>query len=126
MLASGTILRLVDAAADLLTDHELPWVALTVWGFDDAPVSWGTHEHFAHHGAPENDYTLLLLPGGRCAVLYALSAEDAYKPPSREERAAAKRDGKRKRRGADASWPHTALATEIRNDSAAAPRDGEC
>jgi len=51
------------------------WAAVHVWGFQDAPVSW----HGAVHGhgpmlGGENDYTVLLLPGGQY-VLYVAAGE---------------------------------------------------
>lgn len=51
------------------------WAAVHVWGFQDAPVSW----HGAMHGhgpmlGGENDYTVLLLPGGQY-VLYVAAGE---------------------------------------------------
>lgn len=79
MLAPAAVHSLLTQAAALVERGELAWAALTVWGFVDAPVSWGLKEHqFALTGA-ENDYTVVLLPGGRCLLRLAASGrtEDA-------------------------------------------------
>ena len=55
----------------------MPWAALSVWGFADAPVSWGLREHGHDHRGSENDYSVIVLPaaaegaGVRFALLLA-------------------------------------------------------
>ena len=75
MLASGAVRQLLMQAADLVAHGKVPWAALTVWGFADAPVSWGLEEHHFGHGGAENDYTLVLLPAGRWLLRSALRGE---------------------------------------------------
>ena len=71
MLAPSVVRGLLMQAVALVERGALPWAALTVWGFADAPVSWGLQEHrFTLQGA-ENDYVVVVLPGGRCVLRYA-------------------------------------------------------
>ena len=71
MLAPSVVRGLLMRAVALVERGALPWAALTVWGFADAPVSWGLQEHrFTLQGA-ENDYVVVVLPGGRCVLRYA-------------------------------------------------------
>mmetsp|Transcript_44840 Transcript_44840/g.104750 ORF Transcript_44840/g.104750 Transcript_44840/m.104750 type:complete len:140 (+) Transcript_44840:159-578(+) len=91
MLSSGLVHGLLHEAADLVARGAVPWAALTVWGFSDAPVSWGVAEHEHHHDGAENDYSIFLLPrsgvgggvecGVRCVVVYAIHDGDAFHPP---------------------------------------------
>jgi len=42
-------------------DKILPWACLSVWGFEDSPVSWNHCEHsFLYSG--ENDYSFFIFP----------------------------------------------------------------
>ena len=82
MLGSASVLALLDDAGALLERLRLPWAVLCVWGFSDAPVSWGLHEHACHASGAENDFVVVLLPGGRRVLHYAISGEDAFKPPA--------------------------------------------
>ena len=71
MLAPSVVRGLLMQAVALVERGAVPWAALTVWGFADAPVSWGLQEHrFTLQGA-ENDYVVVVLPGGRCVLRYA-------------------------------------------------------
>lgn len=81
LVGQSTVRRLLAQASALVEAGALPWAALTVWGFCDAPISWGLCEHDAHHGNPENDYTVLLLPRGRRVIFYAVASADGFRPP---------------------------------------------
>jgi hypothetical protein len=64
MIAPSRVAAVLAAADAAVTSGAVPWVALTVWGFQDAPVSWAQSEHgFAEGG--ENHYTYVVGPGGR-------------------------------------------------------------
>jgi hypothetical protein len=82
MLGSASVLALLDEAAALLERLHLTWAVVCVWGFSDAPVSWGLHEHARHASGAENDFVVVLLPGGRRVLHYCISSEDAFKPPA--------------------------------------------
>ena len=71
LLGEAAVWRLVAAATAAIESGEVPWAVLTVWGFADAPVSWGLEEHTATLGGAENDYVVVVLPGGRCLRRYA-------------------------------------------------------
>ncbi len=54
-----------------------PFAILSVQGFEDSPVSWGTKEHgYATSG--ENGYTFIVLPGQEYWYYLALGPNDAY------------------------------------------------
>lgn len=70
-------LQPIPNATPLSLHTQLPWAALTLWGFCEAPVSWGMNEHaYAFDGA-ENDLTVLLLKGGRHILFRAVGRSDA-------------------------------------------------
>ena len=79
LLGEAAVWRLVAAATAAIESGEVPWAVLTVWGFADAPVSWGLSEHAC---GSENDFTLLLLPGSQPRVMYSVSRDAAFRPPS--------------------------------------------
>ncbi|KAM9844874.1 ribonuclease P protein subunit p40 [Aulostomus maculatus] len=56
-----------------------PWVALTVHGFSDSPVTWGSREHGALRGG-EHFYTLLLFPDHTYRLHLATGAHDNCPP----------------------------------------------
>jgi hypothetical protein len=80
MVPVDVVRRLLEQGETLIQEHGLPWVSLTVWGFCDAPVTWGLCEQEPDHTCPHNDYTVLLLPQGRRVVFYTVSARGGYKP----------------------------------------------
>ena len=71
MLAPSAVHGLLMEAVAMVERGDVPWAALTVWGFADAPVSWGLQEHRFTLGGAENDYVVVVLPGGRCLLRYA-------------------------------------------------------
>lgn len=56
-----------------------PWLALTVHGFQDSPVSWGTSEHGFLSGG-ENFYTLVLFQNLDYWICMATGSHDACPP----------------------------------------------
>jgi hypothetical protein len=55
----------------------IPWIGVTVWGFEDAPLSWGDNQHhFLLSG--ENDYTFVLLPQSDYLLFIALGTYDTF------------------------------------------------
>ena len=71
MLAPSAVHGLLTQAVALVERGAVPWAALSVWGFADAPVSWGLQEHRFTLGGAENDYVVVVLPGGRCVLRHA-------------------------------------------------------
>jgi hypothetical protein len=53
------------------------WIAFSVWGFRDSPVSWCKHEH-GHFVSGENDYTFVLWPDKMYLLYQALGTHDNY------------------------------------------------
>ena len=66
------------AAAGRAASPLLPFVIVTVWGFVDAPVSWGTQEHgFLNSG--DNSYSYVLFPDdGRYWLYTAVGPHDMF------------------------------------------------
>ncbi|CAG8786909.1 5735_t:CDS:2, partial [Racocetra persica] len=62
---------------DQFKSSNIPWVALSVWGFKDSPISWKKHEH-GHFMSGENHYSFLLWPDGEYILYQALGAYDSY------------------------------------------------
>lgn len=55
------------------------WAALTVHGFADAPVSWGTNEHGVLKGG-DNFYSLLMFQDDTYLLYLAAGAHDSCPP----------------------------------------------
>jgi len=71
-----TILRILGQML-VQTPQTDDWLSMTVYGFQDAPLSWGTCEHrFLQTG--ENNYTVLLLPTAKKVLLYEVMSKDEY------------------------------------------------
>ncbi len=52
-----------------------PWVAVTVWGFEDTPVSWRTNEH-GYCQSGDNHYTVVMFRTGHFWYLNMLGSHD--------------------------------------------------
>ncbi|KAK9830976.1 hypothetical protein WJX81_004532 [Elliptochloris bilobata] len=79
LLASDSVERMIGACRRLLAARACPWAAVSVWGFEDAPVSWGGAEHGRSAlGGGENDYHVLLLLGEQYALFVAAGAADGF------------------------------------------------
>ncbi|KXZ49674.1 hypothetical protein GPECTOR_20g531 [Gonium pectorale] len=77
MLSQGQVRSALHAASALVGEGRLPWAAVHVWGFADAPVAWAGLEHgAAWGGAGESGYTAVLLPGGDYCVFRPLGPHE--------------------------------------------------
>jgi ribonuclease P/MRP protein subunit RPP40 len=61
VIASSRILCEFKKFLALVNEGELPWCCFSVWGFEDAPISWKNLEH-SYYETGENDYVFFLLP----------------------------------------------------------------
>ncbi|GLD91968.1 hypothetical protein PINS_up000501 [Pythium insidiosum] len=106
LIAPGFVQRIVDEARDAVKRGAIPWAALTVWGFQDAMVSWQqepaqAQRHRREKRRPEkskkaedaapalvnrehgfmvngdNQFTFLVLPNDEYFVLQSLGPQDA-------------------------------------------------
>eukprot|EP01112_Ceratiomyxa_fruticulosa_P012053 TRINITY_DN3319_c0_g1_i1.p1 TRINITY_DN3319_c0_g1~~TRINITY_DN3319_c0_g1_i1.p1 ORF type:complete len:385 (-),score=66.01 TRINITY_DN3319_c0_g1_i1:87-1241(-) len=67
----------VDTLRVFVSKRDFDWGLLTVWGFDDAPLSWGTCEHgFLQSG--ENNYTFVVLPNDQYCFFSAGGNYDSF------------------------------------------------
>ena len=60
---------------ELVKSSSIPWVAVTVWGFTDCPVTWKKNEH-GHFLSGENFYTFVVFPGGNYWLYKAMGDHD--------------------------------------------------
>lgn len=71
----------IQAAQHAVASQQLPWAAVSVWGWQDSPVAWADMEHSSAPnlglGGSESSYAVLVLPGQDLLILRALSAGDA-------------------------------------------------
>jgi len=77
----GQILGTLTAIRRLVESGSVPWCAVAVWGFSDAPISWSRRnasvfdEHsFVLEG--DNIYLILVLPDSRYAVFQIIDGAD--------------------------------------------------
>ncbi len=62
---------------DIVAGARVPWAAVHVWGFADAPVAWQGLEHApAWDGAGESAYTVLFMSEGDFCVFKALGPNE--------------------------------------------------
>lgn len=57
------------------TRSDVPWVAVSVWGFEDSPISWYPSEHGSYLWG-DNHYTVLLFPDGNYWTMTSLGSHD--------------------------------------------------
>jgi len=79
LLPSEFVLQQVRHFRKILAETEgsIPWISVTVWGFEDSPISWGDNQHhFLLSG--ENDYTIVLLPHNAYLLFIALGTHDTF------------------------------------------------
>jgi ribonuclease P/MRP protein subunit RPP40 len=70
-------MELLKAARKVAAESVAPWVAVTVWGFQDTPVSWAEHEHgFLNSG--DNGYTVVVFGDGRYWLFAAVATWDTF------------------------------------------------
>ena len=71
----------IQAAQHAVASHQLPWAAVSVWGWQDSPVVWAGMEHSSALnlglGGSESNYAALVLPGQDLLIMRALNAGDA-------------------------------------------------
>lgn len=79
MIAPRAVHNIIEAASHAVTQTARAdaWIAVSVWGFDDTPVSWGVKEH-GHCVGGENNYTVLLLPEGNYVRFASVDPHDMY------------------------------------------------
>ena len=53
----------------------VPWIAVSVWGFEDSPLSWGTCEHGSFMWG-DNHYLVLLFRQGQYWTVTSLGSHD--------------------------------------------------
>ena len=59
----------------VVTSQDVPWVAMTVWGFTDSPVTWKNNEH-GHFLSGENFYTFVIFPDDNYWLYTAMGSND--------------------------------------------------
>ena len=63
----------------LVEDGTCPWSIVSVWGFTGQPISWmGSPPNSASSESGQNDYSIVILPGGRYVLLVASGNGDAF------------------------------------------------
>ncbi|XP_058972910.2 ribonuclease P protein subunit p40-like isoform X1 [Pocillopora verrucosa] len=75
MITSNRILSILLTVRNLLKAADLPWVAVTVWGFTDCPVTWKQNEH-GHFVSGENLYTFVVFPNDQYWLYTAMGDQD--------------------------------------------------
>ncbi|KAI8052492.1 ribonuclease P 40kDa subunit-domain-containing protein [Syncephalis plumigaleata] len=77
LITSEHIHRTLMGVWQTLDDLALPWAAVHVWGFADAPVSWAHHEH-GHLTSGENNYTFIVWKDGTYLLYQDVCSQDTY------------------------------------------------
>ena len=75
---SITIATIAMHRGVLESDREakcVPWIAVSVWGFEDSPVSWGRCEHGAFLWG-DNHYVVVLFREGQHWTVTSLGSHD--------------------------------------------------
>ncbi|XP_067055757.1 ribonuclease P protein subunit p40-like isoform X1 [Acropora muricata] len=75
MIMTDTILSMFSGARKVVTSQDVPWVAMTVWGFTDSPVTWKNNEH-GHFLSGENFYTFVIFPDDNYWLFTAMGSND--------------------------------------------------
>eukprot|EP01127_Copromyxa_protea_P024693 TRINITY_DN9850_c0_g1_i1.p1 TRINITY_DN9850_c0_g1~~TRINITY_DN9850_c0_g1_i1.p1 ORF type:complete len:349 (+),score=44.12 TRINITY_DN9850_c0_g1_i1:125-1048(+) len=71
------VLKQLNFLRQQVDSGALPWASLTVWGFEDTPISWRECQHF-HSISGENDYSFLILPGDNYVMSLTVGPEDEF------------------------------------------------
>ena len=53
----------------------VPWLAVSVWGFEDSPISWYPCEHGSLNWG-DNHYTVVLFPDNHFWTIISLGSHD--------------------------------------------------
>ncbi|KAJ3009646.1 Ribonuclease P protein subunit p40 [Thoreauomyces humboldtii] len=72
------ITSVLDKVGGDVREGRVPWAAVMVWGYRDAPIGWRDREHGWSTGGGENDSMILVLPGDQCVVFQAAGSGDAF------------------------------------------------
>ncbi|XP_020623915.1 ribonuclease P protein subunit p40-like [Orbicella faveolata] len=75
MITSNCILSMMQSVRELVKSNGIPWIAVTVWGFTDCPVTWKQNEH-GHFFSGENFYTFVIFPNDRYWLYTAMGSHD--------------------------------------------------
>ena len=57
------------------TEGDVAWIAVTVWGFEDAPISWYGCEHGSFTWG-DNHYVVILFRDGNYWTMTSLASHD--------------------------------------------------
>ncbi|GLC65703.1 hypothetical protein PLESTF_000330900 [Pleodorina starrii] len=86
ILSQGQVLNVMKSTAALVARRQVPWAAVTVWGFADTPVAWRGLEHgSAWGGSGESSYTVVFLPGGDYCVYRPLGPQEVPLPKGQRQ-----------------------------------------
>lgn len=79
MVTATHICSILQAIRAYLSDggSNAPWAALSVWGFEDAPVSWRTNEH-GWFLSGDNHYQVVLFRTGQFWIIKTLATHDIH------------------------------------------------
>lgn len=79
LLPACSIADALQLCRDAVGSGRSPWAATLVWGFADAPTSWhgAAHNRGALAGG-ENDYMVLVLPGGQYVLFVMAGQGDGF------------------------------------------------
>uniref|UniRef100_UPI00358E266E ribonuclease P protein subunit p40 isoform X1 n=1 Tax=Myxine glutinosa TaxID=7769 RepID=UPI00358E266E len=76
LITPETVIELLQRVRNFFSEPKFAtWAALTVHGFADVPVAWGTGEHGFHKGG-ENLYTFVVFVDGSYWLLRATGTQD--------------------------------------------------
>ncbi len=56
-------------------DETLTWIAVSIWGFEDSPVSWKNNEH-GWYNSGDNHYNIIVFKTGEFWLIKTLSTYD--------------------------------------------------
>ncbi|XP_071957361.1 ribonuclease P protein subunit p40-like [Antedon mediterranea] len=75
-IASKSVSTMLKSLRSLfVTNTDIPWIAMSVHGFMDSPVSWKTREH-GFHKFGDNLYTYVVFPDDRYILYTAIGTND--------------------------------------------------
>ncbi|KAL6073530.1 Ribonuclease P protein subunit p40 [Balamuthia mandrillaris] len=77
LLLPHHITQCLNLARKHVREGIVPFAIVSVWGFQDSPVSWGKHQHSFLYGG-ENDYTFVVLPHEQYLLYLATGTFDTF------------------------------------------------
>lgn len=76
MITPSYVEKQIEFLQDKVDSGEFPWALITVWGYEDTPVSWKECQRsFSVSG--ENDITMIILPG-RYIMYLTVGPQDEF------------------------------------------------